>query len=176
MSDRHHPVAAEVEQRIGAVTGARPAARDACFFLLIFRQGWRVSAACGLALSPVDSARRVLHVHRLQAGLSTTQPLRGDALAQFSVPYRGRGPRRSVGVGALLVRGHPLGHPCAMILGHAPSVLRSLSLGVVENHAERVTVSRPDAADAMAEMHAIHAAWPLHRALMHREQHAIPLP
>ena len=54
--------------------------------------------------------------------------------------------------------------------------MRSLSLGVVENNAERVTVSRPDAADAMAEMHPIHAACPLHRALMHREQHAIPLP
>ena len=57
-----------------------------------------------------------------------------------------------------------------------PSVMRSPSLGVVENNAERVTVSRPDAADAMAEIDAIHPACPLHRALMHREQHAVPLP
>src|SRR5262249_36027344 len=67
-------------------------------------------------------------------------------------------------------------YPFAMIPGHAPSVMRSLSLGVVENNAERVTVSRPDAADAMAEIDAIPPACPLHRALMHREQHAVPLP
>ena len=176
MSDRQHPVPAEVEKRIGAVKGARHEARDTGFFLLIFRHGWRVSEACGLALSQMDIARRVLHVHQLQEGLSTTHPLRGDALSPFSVSCIGRGPLRSVCLGAFLVRGHPLGHPFALIPGHAPSVMRSLSLGVVENNAERVTVSRPDAADAMAEMHAIHSACPLHRALMHREQHAVPLP
>ena len=74
-----------------------------------------------------------------------------------------------------LVRGHPLGHPLAIIPGHSPSGMRSLSLGIVENNAERVTVSRPDAADAMAELDTIHPTCPLHRALMHREQHAVPL-
>jgi len=176
MSDRPHPVSAAVEKLVGAVKGARHEARDTFFVLLIFRHGLRVLDACGLALSPVDIARRVLHVHRLQAGLSTTHPLRGDAIAPFAVPCRGRGPRRSGCFGACLVRGDSLGHPCAMIPGHAPSVMQSFSLGVVENNAERVAVSRPDAADAMAEMHAIHSACPLHRALMHREQHAISLP
>jgi hypothetical protein len=51
----------------------------------------RVSEACGLAFSQVDIARRVLHVHRLQEGLSTTHPLRGDAISQLSVPCIGRG-------------------------------------------------------------------------------------
>ena len=42
--------------------------------------GLRVSEACGLVLSQVDIASRVLHVTRLKDGLSTTHPLRGDEL------------------------------------------------------------------------------------------------
>ena len=51
--------------------------------------------------------------------------------------------------------------------------MRSLSLGIVEKNAERVTVARADAADAMAELDTIHPTRPPHRALMHREQHAV---
>jgi len=40
----------------------------------------RVSEACALRLSQVDVDSRVLHVARLQQGLSTTHPLRGDEL------------------------------------------------------------------------------------------------
>jgi type 1 fimbriae regulatory protein FimB len=48
--------------------------------LLMFRHGLRVSEACGLRLSQVDTDSRVLHVARLQKGLSTTHPLRGDEI------------------------------------------------------------------------------------------------
>jgi type 1 fimbriae regulatory protein FimB len=80
MRDRTHLVAAEVQQLLDATTGARHAARDKCLLLLMFRHGLRVSEACGLVLSQVDSDSRVLHVQRLKAGLSTTHPLRGDEL------------------------------------------------------------------------------------------------
>ena len=46
----------------------------------MFRHGLRVSEACGLRLSQVDTDSRVLHVTRLKKGLSTTHPLRGDEL------------------------------------------------------------------------------------------------
>ena len=46
----------------------------------MFRHGLRVSEACGLVLSQVDIASRVLHVTRLKEGLSTTHPLRGDEI------------------------------------------------------------------------------------------------
>ena len=44
------------------------------------RPGLRVSEACGLRLSQVNTDSRVLHVTRLKHGLSTTHPLRGDEL------------------------------------------------------------------------------------------------
>jgi len=80
MSDRRHLVAAEVEKLLAAVKGTRHAVRDRCLLLLMFRHGLRVSEACGLRLSQVDTESRVLHVARLKQGLSTTQPLRGDEL------------------------------------------------------------------------------------------------
>jgi type 1 fimbriae regulatory protein FimB len=46
----------------------------------MFRHGLRVSEACGLVLSQVDTESRVLHVARLKKGLSTTPPLRADEL------------------------------------------------------------------------------------------------
>jgi type 1 fimbriae regulatory protein FimB len=46
----------------------------------MFRHGLRVSEACVLVLSQVDVERRILHVLRLTAGLSTTHPLRGDEI------------------------------------------------------------------------------------------------
>lgn len=80
MSDRKHLVAAEVEKLLTAVKGTRNEARDRCLLLLMFRDGLRVSEACGLRLSQVDTDSRVLHVARLKQGLSTTHPLRGDEL------------------------------------------------------------------------------------------------
>jgi type 1 fimbriae regulatory protein FimB len=80
MADRKHLTATEVEKLIAATKGARHAARDRCLLLLMFRHGLRVSEACGLVLSQVDTESRVLHVTRLKEGLSTTHPLRGDEL------------------------------------------------------------------------------------------------
>ena len=77
MSDRKHLVSAEVGKLLEAAKGSRNSARDRCLLLLMFRHGPRVSEACGLTLSHVDSVSRVLHVQRLKAGLSTTHPLRG---------------------------------------------------------------------------------------------------
>lgn len=51
-----------------------------CLLLLMFRHGLRVSEACGLKLSQVDTEGRVLHVARLKKGLSTTHPLSPDEL------------------------------------------------------------------------------------------------
>ncbi len=80
MDDRKHLVAAEVAKLLEATKDGRHAARDKCLLLLMFRHGLRVSEACGLVLSQVDSTSRVLHVARLKDGLSTTHPLRGDEL------------------------------------------------------------------------------------------------
>ena len=80
MSDRKHLVSAEVEKLLAATKGSRNAARDRCLLLLMFRHGLRVSEACGLVLSQVDTESRVLHVKRLKEGLSTTHPLRGGEL------------------------------------------------------------------------------------------------
>jgi type 1 fimbriae regulatory protein FimB len=78
MSERKHLVSAEVDKLIAATKGSRNEARDRCLLLLMFRHGLRVSEACGLKLSQVDTESRVLHVERLKKGLSTTHPLRLD--------------------------------------------------------------------------------------------------
>ena len=78
--DRKHLTAAEVEKLLAAVKGSRHEARDRCLLLLMVRHGLRVSEACGLRLSQVDTDSRVLHVAWLEKGLSTTQPLRPDDL------------------------------------------------------------------------------------------------
>ncbi len=80
MTDRKHLVSTEVNKLLDATKGSRNAARDRCLLLLMFRHGLRVSEACGLVLSQVDTESRVLHVKRLKAGLSTTHPLRGGEL------------------------------------------------------------------------------------------------
>src|SRR5712691_5837598 len=80
MSDRKHLVSAEVDKLLAATKGSRNAARDRCLLLLMFRHGLRVSEACGLVLSQVDTESRILHVTRLKEGLSTTHPLRGDEI------------------------------------------------------------------------------------------------
>ena len=80
MSERKHLTGREVERLLAATKGARNEARDRCLLLLMFRHGLRVSEACGLVLSQVDTESRVLHVARLKKGLSTTHPLRADEL------------------------------------------------------------------------------------------------
>jgi type 1 fimbriae regulatory protein FimB len=80
MNERKHLTGHEVEKLLAATKGARNEARDRCLLLLMFRHGLRVSEACGLVLSQVDTESRVLHVARLKGGLSTTQPLRGEEL------------------------------------------------------------------------------------------------
>lgn len=76
MTDRKHLTEREVDRLIDATKGSRNEARDRCLLLLMFRHGLRVSEACGLRLSQVDTESRVLHVARLKKGLSTTHPLR----------------------------------------------------------------------------------------------------
>jgi type 1 fimbriae regulatory protein FimB len=83
-SDRKHLTAREVERLVEATKGSRNEARDRCLFLLMFRHGLRVSEACRMKLDQVDTESRVLHVARLKAGLSTTQPLRADELRAIS--------------------------------------------------------------------------------------------
>src|SRR5712692_7798819 len=85
MSDRKHLVSAEVDKLVAATKGTRNEARDRCLLLLMFRHGLRVSEACGLVLSQVDTESRVLHVARLKQGLSTTHPLRGDELRAIKI-------------------------------------------------------------------------------------------
>src|ERR1700675_2876934 len=80
MDERKHLTSGEVEKLLAATKGTRNEARDRCLLLLMFRHGLRVSEACGLRLSQVDTDSRVLHVTRLKKGLSTTHPLRGDEL------------------------------------------------------------------------------------------------
>lgn len=80
MSERKHLVSAEVDKLIAATKGSRNEARDRCLLLLMFRHGLRVSEACGLQLSQVDTESHVLHVVRLKKGLSTTHPLRTDEI------------------------------------------------------------------------------------------------
>jgi len=85
MSDRKHLVFAEVEKLLEVAKGSRNAARDRCLLLLMFRHGLRVSEACGLRLSQVDTESRVLHVKRLKQGLSTTHPLRSDEIKAIKI-------------------------------------------------------------------------------------------
>jgi type 1 fimbriae regulatory protein FimB len=80
MKERKHLTSLEIEKLLAATKGSRHEARDRCLLLLMFRHGLRVSEACGLVLSQVDTESRVLHVERLKSGLSTTHPLRPDEL------------------------------------------------------------------------------------------------
>ncbi len=78
--DRKHLTAQEVEKLLAATKGTRHEARDKCLLLLMFRHRLRVSEACGLVLSQVDTESCVLHIKRLKQGLSTTHPLRGNEI------------------------------------------------------------------------------------------------
>lgn len=85
VSERKYLTQIEVERLIAATKGSRNQARDRCLLLLMFRHGLRVSEACGLKLSQVDTESRVLHVARLKKGLSTTQPLRTEEVRAVKV-------------------------------------------------------------------------------------------
>jgi type 1 fimbriae regulatory protein FimB len=80
IDNRKHLTGLEVDKLLAATKGTRNEARDRCLILLIFRHGFRVSEACGLKLSQVDTEGRVLHVARLKKGISTTHPLRSDEI------------------------------------------------------------------------------------------------
>lgn len=80
MNARKHLTALEVDKLLAATKGNRNEARDRCLLLLMFRHGLRVSEACGIRLSQVDTESRVLHVARLKKGLSTTHPLRPEEI------------------------------------------------------------------------------------------------
>lgn len=80
MEERKHLTGREVEKLLAAAKGTRNEARDRCLLLLMFRHGLRVSEACGLVLSQVDTESRVFYVARLKKGLSTTHPLRADEI------------------------------------------------------------------------------------------------
>jgi type 1 fimbriae regulatory protein FimB len=80
ITERKHLVSAEVDKFLNATNSGRNEARDRCFLLRMLRNGLRVSEACGLQLSQVDTESRVLHVARLKKGQSTTHPLRTDEL------------------------------------------------------------------------------------------------
>lgn len=85
MQERKHLTGHEVEKLLAATKGARNESRDRCLLLLMFRHGLRVSEACGLVLSQVDTESRVLHVARLKRGLSTTHPLRAAEIRAIKV-------------------------------------------------------------------------------------------
>lgn len=80
MNDRKHLTMLEVDKLLTATKGSRNEVRDRRLLLLMFRQGLRVSEACRLQLSQVDTESRVLHVARLKKGLSTTHPIRPDEI------------------------------------------------------------------------------------------------
>ena len=98
VNDRKHITTREVEKLMAATKGSRFETRDRCLLLMMFRHGLRVSEACALQLDQVDLGSRVLHVTRLNKGLSTTHPLRADELrvikawiadrAKMKPPYR----------------------------------------------------------------------------------------
>ena len=97
MPERNHLTSLEVAKLLAATRGSRNEARDRCLLLLMFRHGLRVSEACGLTLSQVDSDSRVLHVSRLKQGLSTTQPLRSDELRAIKAWLKERERMKPVG-------------------------------------------------------------------------------
>ena len=91
IDERKHLTGIEVDRLLAATKGARNEARDRCFLLLMFRHGLRVSEACGLVLSQVDTESRVLHVARLKKGLSTTHPLHADEIRAVKAWLANRG-------------------------------------------------------------------------------------
>jgi type 1 fimbriae regulatory protein FimB len=117
MTQRKHLTALEVRKLLDATKGARHEARDRCLLLLMFRHGLRVSEACGLALSQVDTESRLLHVARLKQGLSTTHPLRGEELRAIKAWLAAR-QRMQPGTDAFFIseRRRPLSRKMAWVL------------------------------------------------------------
>jgi integrase len=58
-----------VAKLISATKGGRNEARDRCLLLMMFRHGLRVSEACGLRLSQVDTESCELNAARLKKPL-----------------------------------------------------------------------------------------------------------
>jgi type 1 fimbriae regulatory protein FimB len=81
---RKHLTEREVDLLLRAAKGSRNEARDRCLVLLTFRHGLRVTETCRLKLDQVDADSHVLHVLRLNRGLSTDHPLRTDELRAIS--------------------------------------------------------------------------------------------
>jgi type 1 fimbriae regulatory protein FimB len=80
MTDRKHLSGREFDRLLEAIKGSRNEIRASCLVLLMFRHGLHVSEACGSVLEQVDVDSRVLHDARLEGGLSTIHPLRGDEI------------------------------------------------------------------------------------------------
>ena len=97
VSERKHLTSREVERLIEATKGRRNEVRDRCLLLFMFCHGLRVSEACGIKLDQADTESRVLHVARLKAGLSTTQPLRSDELRAISAWLKERARMKPIG-------------------------------------------------------------------------------
>jgi type 1 fimbriae regulatory protein FimB len=94
---RSHLTGLEVGKLMAATRGTRNEARDRCLLLLMFRHGLRVSEACRLTLDQVNVQSRMLHIVRLNNGLSTTQPLRGDELKAIGAWLRQRARMKPTG-------------------------------------------------------------------------------
>jgi type 1 fimbriae regulatory protein FimB len=112
---RKHLTAAEVDKLIAATKGSRNEARNRCLLLLMFRHGLRVSEACGLSLSQLDTESRVLHVARLKKGLSTTHPLRPEEIKVIKTWLAIRNYGEQAGL-ALPAHPHQLRHACGFAL------------------------------------------------------------
>jgi integrase len=86
MEDRKHLTGLEVDKLLAATQGTRNEARDRCLLLLMFRHGLRVSEACVLNLSQVDTEGRVLHIARLKKAFQPPTPY---ALINFALSRLG---------------------------------------------------------------------------------------
>lgn len=75
MNKRKYLTYYEITQLLQASRSGTHAERDECLIQMCFIHGFRVSEICHLKFSDVDLGAKVIHVHRLKNGLSTTQPL-----------------------------------------------------------------------------------------------------
>src|SRR5215831_19872296 len=64
---------------------------------------------------------------------------------------------------------------CASATLSNRSAVNGYSFGIVKDHTQRMAMAGPDPTDAMAQINAISAACPLHRAVMHGKGDRIAL-